>query len=1090
MEVEDALGNKNTAVYQFIISALPQIKSVSSSAPAKCKLGDEIFINVSFTKPVSCTRDITLKLMGIVNSTKGINASTVVPAEYSSGSGSTTLVFKYTVTEGDVSDGLEVYNPEGIGPVSGMDTASVHLDRLTPENNLQAKRSGDNAIRINGISPKVVKVNIVSEDSEDSNEAGGVKYLKAGRTISATVITSKKITVQGSPKFLLRTGSNVLELTWQDISADGKSLRFSKKVAAGDVNGAYSYFTSNYFSATNVLKDEFGNELVIDAVDGTTSAGIVIDTVKPRTPDVTNSATGTALAAGKYKNSVSFTLSTAAGTKTQYSIDGGSEWTDYTDAVTLIKDASLVARAIDYAGNISEYSKVLNIQVNNTFPSFTLECTNPDGKYRSGTELEFKLSFTNPVNIQANSSAYISLSGAGGSDVIASDAKAELKDKTVKNGVTSATFVYVTKNTDDFTLSLRSGAVNLAGFTDQYGITYTGTSAAYSRPKLRCDSVAPSVVTMVPQGSKTTQNGLNAYSGANKIVLTFNENVKVVSGKIYLRQTAGWAIPPMFTASEFNTVLNAVKSADIDTEKTYGLSGSEVLYMDGLEDAENLFGSLCGAANDRYHGTAQYAGPYKKMTNGVDDSGNPDLSVKYVLDFGVDIWDSDNSTKNKFGRTFVPDWTKDGNNKTYTTYHHLTQVGNVNVVTPSNTITTDSIRYVLEQAGYHQRSMNVNSTYVTVSGNTVTLNFPQGLLGETALPMGREWELVIEKGAFMDETGNYFGAGEDGVVDKSTEAFVVIPDGANNAFMSAGVEKPVIRVDRYSYGLGIYQPKEIDDDGNITHEKIDILSVASATCIAGEGSTAPSAKVAVRIDTPSKGAKVRYTTTGTTKAKTNATLSRTDGGSRNYYSNSAQTLPANPSGDGSDNVIFLAGSGNYLNSAKEYIKADALYSATVKSDIAQEGIFQTVVNFDAPRHNADGGTGGGNTVYNQGDGKQTVNIHGTTGLSGEPTIAPFPLRDQPVASAYMRHTYQKDDQYYWLSYEVLVDAGYSMYIFGQWAYGGWDNYSVANMKRGWNDWAKTYGLMKAGEFNYCNGMTSWPTKFSGQDSVIVPDNRQ
>ena len=1091
MEVEDVLGNKNTAVYQFIISALPQIKNVTSSAPSKCKKGDEISINVSFTKPVSCTKDTTLNLRGIENTSKGITASTTVPAEYSSGSGSTTLVFKYTVKEGDKSDELEVYNPSGIGPISGMDSASVHLDRLTPENNLQAKRSGDNAIKLDGVSPKVIKVNIVSEDAEDSNEVDGIKYLKAGRTVSATVITSKKITVQGSPKFLLRTGTNVLELTWQDISKEGTSLRFSKKVAADDVNGAYSYFTSNYLSATDVLKDEFGNELVIEAADGTTSAGIVIDTFKPSTPVVTNTATGTELEAGKYKNSVSFTLSTTAGTKTQYSTDGGSEWTDYTSAVTLTEDASLVVRAIDYAGNVSDYSKVLNIQVNNTFPAFTMECTTPDGKYRSGTILEFKLSFANPVNIQENASAYISISGSGVSDVIAPDAKAVLKDKTVKNGVTSAVFVYTTKNTDDFTLSLKSGAVNLAGFTDQYGITYTGTSQAYSRPKLRCDSVAPSIVSMVPQGTKTTQNGLNAYNEGNKIILTFNENVKVVSGKIYLRQTAGWAIPPMFTASEFNTVLNAVKYADIDESKTYGLTGSEVLYMDGLEDAENLFGSLCGAANDRYHGTAQYTGPYKKMTNGVDNSGNPDLSVKYVLDFGVDIRDSNKSTKNKFGLTFVPNWTKDGKNKTYTTYHHLTQVGNVNVITPENTITTDSIRYVLEQAGYHQRSMNVNSTYVSVSGNTVTLNFPQGLLGDTDLPKGREWELVIEKGAFMDETGNYFGAEEDGSIDKSTEAFVLVPDGSNNAFMSAGVEEPVIRVDRYSYGLGIYQPTKIDNEGNITHEKIDILSVASDKCIAGEGSTVPSAKVAVRIDTPSKGAKVRYTTTGTTKIKTDATSSRKDGKSTNYYSNSAQTLPEAPSGEGADDVIFLAGSGDYVKSSKEYIKADALYSATVKSTIAKEGIFQTVVNIDQPKHN-----GYFNNIYNAGNGKQTVNIHGTTGLSGEPTIVPFPLRDQPVASAYMRHTYQKKDQYYWLSYEVLVDAGYSMYVFGQWAYDSdkpdtrWDNYGVKNMKRGWNDWARTYALMKYGEFNYCNTLESWPAAFNGKDSDIVPDNKQ
>ena len=1068
---EDLLGNSTSATYQAIISALPKINTVTSSAPAKCKLGDKILINVSFSKALSLsdTSNVKLKLKNIVNSENSITKDTIVYAPMTGGNNSTTLVFLYTVEAGDASDGLEVYNEPGKGPIEGIELTTAHVEVLEDSNNLQAKRSA-NPIKIDGTVPKATGVTITT-DGEDGNKNGGITYLRAGKTITAKVTTDKAVTVQGSPKLKL----NNITLDWQSVSSNGKEITFAKKIT-NETEGALSY-TADCISGIDTIKDDFGNSLVSSITKA--DANVVIDRTPPGTPSITVSDTNKG-SEGKFNGSAEFTVTPGTDAniaKTEYSTDGGRNWNTYSSKVTVTSTVtstpSLVARSTDLAGNVSDYSSPIDVQINSTFPDFTVECTTPDGRYKLGEILEFKVYFANEVDIPDNSEAYISLSA--GTGAITSNAKATITDASKRENVTEATFEYTVREGDDFTLKVKADAVKLTGIKDKYGVEWTSEKTLaddYTRKDLVCDTVLPYVVSMTPQGTKTTQNGLNAYNNAKQIKLTFNEPVSVVSGKIYLRQTEGWAIPPMFTAEEFRKVLNAAKSATIDTSRTNGLTASQVLYMDGLEDAENLYGALVGPANDRYHGTAQYVGPYKKMTNGIDSSGNPDLSVKYVLDFGVDIWNKDNSTKQNFGKTFVPNYSKDGTTYTYMTYHKDNQMGWVNVITPETVITTDTIREVLEKAHFHERYMNVNSTYVEVSADrkTYTLNFPEGVLGERDLPLGREWELVIDKGAFMDETGNYFGG-------NSSENLILVQEGSGNtrkdSFMSAGVEKPVIRVNRYSYGLGIKQPKL--QDGNIVEEQIEILNTTGKSWRNGEGLTPPTAYVQVKIDCESRDATVRYAmNTNTSDNTSNLTniAGFGDGRLSSHVSTTAANIPTNATtgtatGSAATKIVFLAGSGDYTKSCKAYITADATSTGAENSALAKEGVFQTVVDFNDPQN------AGTKEICNAGNGIQAVNIHGTTGTGGVPSIAPFPLRDQPVSSAYMRQTYQKGNQYYWVSYEVLAQSIFSMYAYGRCAAGS----VYTNATGRWYDWSPGYGTMRTGEFTRCDGMHSYTEDF-------------
>lgn len=1057
----DLLGNDVETEYQFIISKLPAIKTVSSSSPDNCKKGDSILINVSFTKSVVCNENTKLKLKNITNEINGTGADDVVYASYKSGSGSTTLVFEYVVQDGDTSSELHVFNEEGIGPIAGI-SSGVHLDKLLEANNLQSNRNilNKNALSIDGISPVVTSLKIET-DAELKNKIDGIAYLRAGKTITATVVTDEPVTIQGSPKIELQSSDGSLYLDWQSISEDGRTLKFSKKIDKNDVNGHLYYSSESYISENNVITDSYGNSLSVSKARSSVDSKIVVDTKVPATPKISstqssdNDSTGT-LKSGKYKTILYFNVSTNAPEITEYSTDAGRTWNVYSKTEKLENDASLIARRTDYAGNVSDYSKQIDIEITNSFPMFSIECTNVDGKYnyKSKNELKFKVYFARPVDISATSDAYISIGGLA-DDIVTNGAKAVIDTASKgKTGVTEASFTYKIQATDQFTLKIAENGVNLYGIVDQFGFSQGDKilSSPYLRNNIRCDSINPSIISMCPDGiEKTLSSGKKSYDNGKKIVLRFSEPVKVSSGKIYLRQTSGWAIPPMFTGTEFTTVLNAVKKAGISNIGASKLTGSQILYLDGLEDSEWLFGSEVGVPNDIYHGTGQYTGPYKKTSHGIYDNGKPDLAVKYVLDYDVDIWNSADSKKTKFGKTF-----ETGNESRHSTTSNQSRTGMIVVNEGSNIITTDDIRNVLEQIHFHERYMNVNSSSVIVSedGKTVTLNFPAGLLGDVDLPAGREWELVIEKGAFMDESGNYFGADQNGILDKSNEAFVLVNNGENSSFLSAGVAKPVIRVDRYSYNIGIYQPYM--DEGSIVTQMINTIGLGE------KATTEPTGKVRIKIDCETKDAVIRYTKSEASKDNDDVSEDSMyyHNGANSFYSTTELSLPSDPDSESTkqkQKIEFLGGNGSYTSSCKQYYKADAVYE-NEKSLIEKEGVFQTTLNINDPKRP------NGNSIADFLNGYKDVSIRGTTGFAGEPSISPFPLRDSQVGSPFLKRTYQVEDkQYYWISYEILVESSFSMYAWCQ-------NWSV---KRNCYNWGRNWGVMEPGEFTRVDGFKHW-----------------
>ena len=1024
-EAADIFGNSVSSQYTLIINNLPQLKSITSPAPQNCKLGQPIQINANFSSAITLTDDDLKGSYILLTNIKNGSSEKECKAVYKSGAGSQTIIFEYIPEEGDYTDtdinvGVKYeYDTETTcannliqNCAKLKDGENVHLNTLLSSSVLDGKQ-----IKVDAVSPKVSSI-FVSADKE---------YLKAGETVTVNVTFTEPILVQGSPALILKVGSEDFELNLESSTSD--TITFKGTVTKG-LNGKILY-SDKCITGAQYITDNYQNVLITDDTQ-LTESDYVIDTIPPVTPTVKNSS-GNELKAGNYKTKVDFVVakSNTDISKYEYSLDGGVSWNECTNtnegSVTQ-SSAQLCARVTDNAGNVSPSSEPIKLKIESSFPDYNVECMTSDGYYSTGKKITFRVTFDKKINIKDQTAK------------ITFDGKTATIVSTKKDDVSYAEFAYIVESTDNFNLGSKSITVNLTGIQDSFGFTGGTSTAEINRPNVVCDGVAPTA-TMIPgtaNGDSVNYviNGNNVYSKGNKIQITFSEPVQKGRGNIILRQTAGWAIPPVLTAEEFNTICNKLTYEDKNKLARQNVSGK-------LEEDMEDTGVRIKNINNQYHGTGQFIGPYKKSMQGIDDNNNPDINTKFVLDFDIDIWET--NEKHPVGKTFTPHTDTD-------------KTEDVTPITPTTTTSAGEIRDVLEKAGVHQRVLDVTSASVEIDKNNSTIayvTFPAGLIDKTEeLPLGREWELVIEDGAFLDMAKNSFG--ENNACSK-TEVKINTENG-KNSFNSDGVATPVIRVDRYSYGLGI---KQSDVNGDLT-SYIDKDSVK------------PTGYVRVRIDCETKDAIVNYGVSSALKDTNSDTSQFANNGANTYYTTTAVSKPTEfntlyESGD----KVFALGSGNYKQSYKAIVGAKATKTNHSDSAVGYEGIFQTVVYMKDPKFNGTNSCAKSEKysywdsgVKIKGPNGTDVSIRGTTGMAGEPSISPFPLRDSRVGSPYLRiifnerasETTKQSVDYYWVSYEVLVWSSLSNY--------SWH-------KEGYYDWAQNWGVMYPGEFSRVEGMKNW-----------------
>ncbi|WP_130471927.1 hypothetical protein [Candidatus Magnetaquicoccus inordinatus] len=282
----NSLGNAKN----IIVALAPSISAVSAStADGSYKAGDTVNVTVTFTEAITVTGNPYLTLE---------TGTTDRNATYSSGSGTTTLTFAYTVQAGDSTSDLDYVATSSLNSNGGtlQNGSAVDAVLTLPTPGAASSLGHNKAIVIDTTAPSVSSVT--------STTANG--SYKAGDTVNVTVTFSEAITVDssgGTPYLTLETGSTDRNASYASGSGSN-TLVFSYTVQAGDSSSDLDYTTTSALALNGgTIKDSAGNDatLTVASPGAANSLGdnkaILIDTTAPTVSSVTSTS-----ADGRYKS--------------------------------------------------------------------------------------------------------------------------------------------------------------------------------------------------------------------------------------------------------------------------------------------------------------------------------------------------------------------------------------------------------------------------------------------------------------------------------------------------------------------------------------------------------------------------------------------------------------------------------------------------------------------------------------------------------------------------------------------------------------------------------------------------------------------
>ena len=264
----------------------------SPSSGNTYKIGDKIEVTVTFNEKVKVTGtpQMTLKI-----------SSGDRKANFASGSGTTALVFAYTVASGDSDDnGISIeantlaLNNGTIKDAAGNPATLTHA-ALSTQQNAQAVGGVAAALGTPGLS-NPGQANVAGSGSGTPHKVDGVtpnittngvaisstptnNYYKTGDKIQATVTFSEAVTVTGTPQLKLKIGGSSKPAPYASGS-DSKALVFAYTVVAGDADSdGISVDAIQHNGGT--IQDKAGNDADLTAVSLPTQADHKVDTSRP-----------------------------------------------------------------------------------------------------------------------------------------------------------------------------------------------------------------------------------------------------------------------------------------------------------------------------------------------------------------------------------------------------------------------------------------------------------------------------------------------------------------------------------------------------------------------------------------------------------------------------------------------------------------------------------------------------------------------------------------------------------------------------------------------------------------------------------------
>lgn len=487
-------------------------------------------------------------------------------AEYVSGSGSTSHVFKYTVGSSD-SDTSKLtvidINPNGAKWTdSAASTSSLTLSSASIpfKGNLEDTRS----IEIDKTAPRIKSIE--ARTSNGSYKAGTSILMMLEFTEDVTIVNPGNLAIKLDHK----NGTNDVKAGSPTVTGS-KYVLFTYTVAAGENANPLTF--SSVIHDNVIIKDNAGNELSVwSPVNSPSFTGIVIDTTPPSTPQImdgTNqSNTWNPDRIIFDANGTSFIMKKTADIESmEYSFDG-TNWTPYTSKVSLTNNGTYTvkARQTDKAGNVSTYTTVGPFTIDKGDLLTRITATTANGTYSTNTttkSITGKIVFRKAVTIARGATVTLNV---GNSNTNTTSKTCELS-----GSGTEYTFTYTIKDGDY--VNDTDGLLDVTGWNfssvkfDEYGID-VGVSFPASGTQKRFDKNREiKIVTGLP---KIVSNGISFTGVGSGAVLdvTYDRDISKLSGNIVFEYDTQKAenefhVPAVLSASEYNELKsnNAITSS-------------------------------------------------------------------------------------------------------------------------------------------------------------------------------------------------------------------------------------------------------------------------------------------------------------------------------------------------------------------------------------------------------------------------------------------------------------------------------------------------------------------------------------------------
>lgn len=599
-QLKDAAGN-NLSSLTFpvldtsgvIVNTSASIVSVTAPAAGTYGLGQNLDFSVNFSNPVFVTNTPSIGLV--------LGGSTV-DANYVSGSGSTNLLFRYTVKDGDLDlDGISVssvinLNSGTINDSSGY-TASIFF---TPPNTT--------AVLVKASQAKITTITPVSNGT-----------IGLGQNINLNVTFSAPVNVNGIPSLQLLIGATTVSSTY--ISGSGTTtLVFRYTVSSGqnDSDGVETVGTSLFLNG-GTIHDTTGTPALLTYTPALFSL-LKVDTVAPvsqtvSAPPAKTYAQGDIISFQvTYSEIVSVTgiprLTLTVGTTTQYAtyVSGSGSNTllfqypvlsglSDLNGITMLATLSLNGGTIIDLGNNAQTNlgfslpTLTSVLVDSISPTISSVTPPAAQTYTTGGNLSFSMNFSEVIQVTGIPSLVLKI----GTNFV---------NANYVSGSGSATIVFrytvVVGDSDlggiDTTspLLLNGGTLkDLQGNPSNLNFT----AALYSTVKV--DALAPSILSVTPPADAVYKSGGTRPSLSFKI--NFSESV-IVTGIPRLQLSIGsvtrYATYASGTNSSTLTFTYTLATTDSDLDGISVLNSNQIdLNAGSIKDSVGLnstidFGSV------------------------------------------------------------------------------------------------------------------------------------------------------------------------------------------------------------------------------------------------------------------------------------------------------------------------------------------------------------------------------------------------------------------------------------------------------------------------------------------------------------------